>query len=546
MTTPLSIAGQRSKRRTLAALSGMTALTMALGSGCSSSGGASSSPSASAASHADRPASWISDTPLEFTALYSDNTSFPFKNDWLVLNEIKKRTNVSLKFQVVPDKDFKDKRNLVLAGGDAPDLILKTWPDDIVMYSNKDTLVPINELTDKMPSFKKRIQDTGFQEEYDAYFKMGDGNYYLLPSWNPDVNSGQVLFYRADLFKKHQIPTPKTYDELAAGLKKLKDLYPDKIPLTNRFGEGLLLGPIARSFGTNAGWSLANGYTYDWDKKTWVYAPTSDGYKQMLEYLRKLVADNLLDKEAFTQDGNVFDQKITTGVSFAGYGWLGEEVKYNVEGKKNVGADYDLQWLDPLAGPTGKALTKSEKRAGMGIAINAKMRKSPNFDKLVQFLDWLLYSEEGVELTNWGVKDITYKLVDGKKQLMDDIINWDKPNAPKDLKKDYGLGIGQLSAGVPADYNKYVQNPAYIQYYDRVKGQTPLDDPSVQMNGDEQEQVKLLATKLNDYTKQMLYKFVLGTADISKDWDSYVKECEKKGSTDLLKIINTAWSRTHK
>lgn len=543
---------KQSRGKRLAALLLVGSITAGLLAGCSdkaettATGSPSTDPTATTTAEA-RPDSWISDTPIEFTALYSDNSSFPFKDDWLVLEEIRKRTNVTLKFQVIPDNDFKDKRSLVLSGGDAPDLILKTWPDDIIQYSNPDTLVPINEVMEKLPNFQQRMQETEFQTEYDSYFKMGDGNYYLLPSWGGRVISTQVLFYRADLYAKHQIPVPTTYGELADGLKQLKTLYPNSAPLTNRFGEGLLLGPIGRSFGTNAGWSLPNGYTYDWDNNKWVFAPTTDGYKQMTAYLRELVASDVLDKEAFTQDGNVFDQKLTTGVSFAGYGWLGEEIKYNNEGKKNVGPEYDLKWLDPLAGPGGKALTKSEKRASSGVAINAKLQKSENFDKLLKFVDWLWYSDEGTTLTTWGVEGVTYQVVDGKKQLMDDIIKWDNTDGTKDLKKDYGLNIGMLSGYAPKDFSNALQNPDYIAYYDKNEANkaTPLDDPTVQMNENELEQVKLLVTKLNDYTKQMLYKFVLGTSDLDKDWDSYVKECEKKGSTELVNIVNQAWARTN-
>jgi len=495
----------------------------------------------------DKPASWISDEPLEFTALFGDNAGY--KQDWLFLKEIPKRTNVTLKLQVVPDKDFKDKRNLVLASGEAPDIILKTWPDEIKNYSNPDTLVPIEDIIDMMPNFQKRLESTNFQAEYDAFYKVGDGKHYLLPGWGKNAEQWQVLFYRADLFKKHNIAEPKTFDELAAALKVLKEAYPESAPLTNRFGEGLLLGPISRNFGTNAGWSLPNGYTYNYDTKEWYFAPTSDGYKEMVKYLAKLAADGLLDKEAFTQDGNVFDQKLTTGVSFAGYGWLGEELKYNADGKKNVGPEYELKWLDPLSGPAtpGKPLTNSGKRGGGGLAINAKAKNNPNFDKMVKFIDWLWYSEEGQTLANWGVEGVTYQVVDGKKQLMDDIKNWDRPDAPKELRKEFGFNVDQFNFASPDDFYANTLNPEYKAFFDKLAQMqaTPVDDPSVPLNDEEVEKTKLLITKLNDYTKQQLYKFVLGAADVEKDWDAYVKECENKGSKELIDIVNTAWKRSN-
>jgi len=490
-----------------------------------------------------KPEDVISDPQLTVTALFSDNAGF--KEDWLLLREIRDRTGVELRLIAVPDKDFGDRRDMVLSSGEAPDLILNTWPDDIASFARPDILVPIDEVMDRLPHFRKRLEETGFRQEYDDYYLMGDGKHYLLPGWGERVQSSQVLFYRADLFRQLNLQPPTTYDELALALKTLKLRYPNSDPWTNRFGENLLLGPLSRAYGTNAGWSLPNGYTYDRDRDEWVFAPTTDGYRQMTAYLRKLMADGLLDKTVFIQDGNAFNQKLTTGVSFVGYGWLGEEVYFNELGKQYVGPDYELKWLDPLAGPSGKPATKSEKRGGGGIAINAKARNSPDFDRMLRFIDWLWYSEEGQTLANWGVEGVTYTVEEGRKRFADSVKSWSNPGAPRDLRGDFGFGISQFAFAVPADYAENAVNPAYREYWDRVERMraTPLDDPGLLLNDAELERTKLLVTKLNDYTSEQLYNFVLGASDPERDWDRYVKECEMRGSKELLAIVNQAWLR---
>ena len=57
-----------------------------------------------------------------------------------------------------------------------------------------------------------------------------------------------------------------------------------------------------------------------------------------------------------------------------------------------------------------------------GIAISAKAKDDPHFITMLQFIDWLWYSDEGQEFTKWGVEGVTYtKESDGTRVLMDDI-----------------------------------------------------------------------------------------------------------------------------
>ena len=50
--------------------------------------------------------------------------------------------------------------------------------------------------------------------------------------------------------------------------------------------------------------------------------------------------------------------------------------------------------------------------------INAKAKDQPDFVALMQFVDWLWYSDAGQMFTKWGVEGTTYQLKDGKPALL--------------------------------------------------------------------------------------------------------------------------------
>jgi putative aldouronate transport system substrate-binding protein len=54
----------------------------------------------------------------------------------------------------------------------------------------------------------------------------------------------------------------------------------------------------------------------------------------------------------------------------------------------------------------------------------------------------------------------------------------------------------------------------------------------------------LIQTPLMDYVNEMTLKFVVGKSNLSSDWDSYVSECESKGSTDYIEEANEIFEAT--
>ena len=86
--------------------------------------------------------------------------------DWeqnQIVKEIEEKSNIKLQIISTPLSDALQKRNLMLASGDYPDLILTDWPtvftkSDIMQYGVKEgVLLPITDYIDKYGNNMKRI-----------------------------------------------------------------------------------------------------------------------------------------------------------------------------------------------------------------------------------------------------------------------------------------------------------------------------------------------------------------------------------------------------
>lgn len=485
----------------------------------------------------EKPSSWISDTPITWTYLYSDNTSFPFREDWLYWEEITKRTNVTLKFQVVPDADYENKLRMMLsAGGELPNFIGKNVPGDIT-YAG--ILIPFSDYMDKLPNFSNVIETNNMQDALDE-IRQADGKFYKLPGLKDKLLYDSGLFISRKALDKYgitQLSQMRTFDDLYSLMKSYKNDNPDSYPFSGFYGMDCLFFFMGPCYGVKGcgGWSAPNGcMTYNENSKKYELYYTTSGFKAMLEYLAKLYSESLLDPEIFTQSGDQYAAKLKSGTIIAAYTWGSGESENRA--------------FPPLQGIPGvKATTNPMGRTGFSVSMPAADAKDPNFDKMLKFIDWLQYSEEGMLLSSWGVEGITYVT------NTDDTRDWtDEAKAiitsnNTYLVKEYGFGnnnsigshqmfdallsVALLRAPDPSEVNE-LNN--YMNENDLF---APLM-PQVRLNDDQMEEIKLLTTPLVDFANKTLQEFIFGKKSLNTDWDDFVNQLNSMGADEILKIYN--------
>jgi len=180
-----------------------------------------------------------------------------------------------------------------------------------------------------------------------------------------------------------------------------------------------------------------------------------------------------------------------------------------------------------------------------GLMISAKALESDKFVSMMQFVDWLWYSDEGAEFVKWGVKGTTYdKDASGKRTLKPDIgFGGMNPDAPKKLQKDFGFQGGVFAYGGSTELLQSMFTDEEVAFQKSISGKKNLAlAPPAPFSDTEREQATLWETPLKDLVKQATLQFVLGDRDLA-DWDAYVKELDGKGMGQYVQLVNSAHER---
>ncbi|WP_194541331.1 ABC transporter substrate-binding protein [Paenibacillus sp. JZ16] len=481
--------------------------------------------------------------PFDLSILYSDQPAYPYKQDWMLFAKIKEMTNVTLKPTIVPMSDYSQKRSLLISSGDAPLVIPKTYPGEESAFVASGAILPISDYIDLMPNFKDKIEKWDMESELEG-LRQEDKKYYVLPGLHEAVWPDYTLIVRTDIFEKHNIAIPTTWDELYTAMKQLKQEYPDITPFSDRFKFNSTLNIAATGFGTKGGWGYGSGLTYKEDTDEFVYTAATDEYKDMLAYFHKLVDEGLLDKESFTQDDDQAVQKFVTGKSFIINGNSQTVVQHRNDMDKTLGeGKYAISKITVPGGPAGQLMSGS--RLENGVMITSKVKESEHFKAILQFIDWLYYSDEGQEFTKWGVEGVTYTKEGGVRKLMDDInYNGLNPKGTKDLRIEHGFSGGVFAYGGTTELLQSMFSEEEQQFQKSMSETKTVvkPEPPIPYSVEERERVTLLSTPLKDYTDQNTLKFILGDRDLA-EYDKFVKELDSQGVGQYLEIANKTYKK---
>ncbi|MEC0127144.1 ABC transporter substrate-binding protein [Paenibacillus pabuli] len=481
--------------------------------------------------------------PFNLSILYSDQPSYPYKKDWMLFQKITEMTGVTLDPTIVPMSDYPQKRSLLISSGDAPMVIPKTYPGEESAFVSSGAVLPVSDYVDLMPNFKDKIEKWGLQDELEG-LRQEDGKYYVLPGLHEEVWPDYTLIVRTDVFEKNNIAIPKTWDELYAAAKKLKEIYPDSIPFSDRFEFNSTLNIAATSFGTKAGWGFGNGLTYKKDQDEFVYTSTTPEYKEMLTYFNKLVSEGLLDKESFTQDDDQATQKFVSGKSFMINGNSQTLVMHRNDMNKTLGeGNFSIAKITVPGGPKGQLMSGS--RLENGVMLSGKIKDSENFKATLQFIDWLYYSDEGQEFAKWGVEGETFTKQDGVRKLAEDVnYNGLNPKGTKDLRIDYGFSGGVFAYGGTTDLLHSMFSEEELKFQQDMKDTKEVvpAEPPIPYSDIDREQVTLLSTPLKDFSDQNTLKFILGERSLT-EFDAFVKELESQGLTQYIQLANDTYKK---
>ncbi|UFU07859.1 ABC transporter substrate-binding protein [Ruania halotolerans] len=491
---------------------------------------------------------FVATEPVTFSMLYRDHPNYAFSEDWSILQDLEENHNVSFDMVNVPLSDWNDRRNLLLAAGDAPDIVPSTYVADADQFVASGTLLPISEYLEYMPNFTAKVDEWGLTEDLDRT-RQEDGSFYVLPGLLENPKPTYTIAIRADLWEEAGLTEdPQTWEEFADQLETVADAHPEiDYPYSDRWS---MNGPIeatlqaaAGNFGTEAGWGYGDGVT--WNGSEFEYTGAQDGYRDLVGYFADLVDRGLMDPESISQDDDAAKAKLVSGQS-AAIGSNDQEILGYRTALEEAGEDgAELRQIVVPAGPAGDRMDASTGgRFESGIVFSSSAAESENFVAMLQYIDWLYYSDEGLEFAKWGVEGETYTVADdGTRTLAESIdINGLNPGAPEALNTDYGYhnGVWMLAHGSTQDLLDSMLRPEVVEFRAAMNEKEVADPgPAILMDELEREQASLQQSSLQDIVMQNTSAFILGQRPM-EEWDEYVAELEGAGMNDYVELVNGA------
>ena len=495
----------------------------------------------------------ISDKEITVSFLLMDSPTQPLKNFAPAQQEIFKRTNIKMDYQIVPSSSYKDKKSILLGTNNFPDIAYLQNMEDVVTYGSTGILEPLTQYINEetMPNFYK------FWQEYPEMKKfLLDGELYVFPVIARDESAngfGPVI--RKDLLEKHNIESPKTFDELLDVLVQLKEIYPDSIPWTGRNGTNQLLKTTAYMLGSGYG-NSGMYYDYDVNGGSYVFGPASSNFKEVLSYLNKAFTLGVLDPEFATTTAEQFESKLSSGRSFFYLDNSGFGQNYTQSLRKLDGLqDATMQVLPILENAFGqnRAVSYAKDIAGRFYAVNASAK---NKEEIIQLIDWL-YSKEGSDISNYGVEGESFEYNEaGEPEFKQDFVMQYKDAQPSAYYSIYSdLGITKLNFSLWAmntrtwfEIEKLIGNWDEVsdEYWTIINNDQAYTQPYIDppFTAEESEKIKEITIDLTTMLEQEYNKFIMDVEPI-ENWDKVIEKAEEMGVRELEQIYNDANKRAN-
>ncbi len=477
--------------------------------------------------------------------------------------ELEKRTNIKLDLMVVLDEAAAEKKSLLLASGDYPEVFFSGNfnNEDILLFGmDQGIFQPMNDQIDRMGVNVKKI--FAYYPELRANITAPDGNIYGLPGINECFHCtySQKMWINTKWLDNLGLAIPKTTDDFYRVLKAIEandangngDL-DDEIPL---------MGSI-KSWHNPVYDFIMNAFVYDdgdsyFASKNGVlsFSPAQPEWREGLRYLRKLYSEELIYPASFTQtreQAQTIGDNPDDALFFAGTaGHLGMYMRI----ESDPPYDRHKEWaaLEPPTGPRGlkvAAIYRDFSRAKVVITDKAK------YPDVAFRLGDYIYGDEGTTLMESGPEGFNWEpALTGDKGLTGAQARF------RDLSTAMGHGdVDNFSWGQQAPTVRTAewraswaadQNLMTVQGYelrlfketsDKYEPYAPKEwYTRVFMNPDDIEVVAQMKTNIIDYMHQATVQFIVGELDIESDWDAYIAQLKKLDLEEYMDFHQAAWT----
>lgn len=477
----------------------------------------------------------VVDEKITLSVMGSTNSALPDDwNDLVLFKKLEEITNIHLDFKLIDASNYAQQKNLAFASGELPDFFYKGQisTQDELTYGGGGVLVDLVPYLDYMPNLTKAFEEF---PEVRPSITMSDGKIVCLPEIN-DVPRDRAIkmWINKEWLDKLGYDEPQTAQEWYEVLKAFKTQDPngngkaDEIPIS--FSNMDSLYHMMSAFGL-----LYHIYA---ENDVVIYSPADTRHKEALKFFNKLFEEGILDNQCFTQTGEKLTAKAAGDVPVLG-------CFTGMSGGINPLFETQYTILPPLKAANGERVWKGRNRFGKGAFAMTSANKYP--EATVRLIDYL-YGEEGGILSRLGVEGETFRfLEDGTWEY---IVPDDFDTQNKSFENTIGTVAGAYSPmRQPTDLILNVKRVREYSLDDQMEKLTPylvVNYPSVYFSTEEQKKVNSYNTDLSSAVERFAAMAITGEIDVDKEWDGYIKDLEKIGLKDLIRIYQERYDEYKK
>ncbi|MBY7735971.1 ABC transporter substrate-binding protein [Paenibacillus polymyxa] len=461
-----------------------------------------------------------------------------------IFKRLEKQTNIKIDWGNIPDTDFAEKKNLLLASGDLPDAFYGAGFTDyeLINYGKDGTIIPLENLIDKYAPNLKALLDR--RPDIKLAITAPDGHIYGLPSWEENKLDTNPFFHviNKNWLDKLGLKVPQTLDEYTQALIAFKTKDPngngkaDEIPLS--FMHMQWCSDIAGIFGA---FGLPDNLEHRIVREGKViFTASQPQFKEALKYIHdNWYKQGLIDPESFTQDAAQYLAKgKTPDETLGSYVWWEVEEVVGPERSK----DYAL--LPPLKGPNGDQMIGRNNGGGPGRGSFVITKENRYPAMTMRWIDQQ-YDPYMAAQIHWGPLDFVFKK-DEKGKLVN--LPLPKGVSAGEFRQKVAPGTGNPGVITFDDFGKVVdmepraqKRAEYLEKY-----YTPYmkkeNYPSIFFEPDELDKINRIEPELIKYVNTQRGKFIVD-GEVDEKWDSYVKTLEKMGLNELMEIYQKGLDR---
>lgn len=545
------------KKKWIGALSAFLAAALLL-SACAKNDNSNATPSSAGGS--DKGAA----APVRLSAFINQSPNLATLDNPFT-KQAEEKANVKLDFIVGPPNDNNDKRNVLMASGDYPELFLSGnfTPSEQIKYGMQGIFLPLNDLIEQhAPGIQKIFEE---RPDLRTAVTAPDGNIYAMPQVNECYHCwyAQKMWINEQWLDNLGLSMPTTTDEFAEVLRAFKTKDPngngkaDEVPLSGAIytWHGDLTGFLMNAFIYNTG-----------DGQPYSYIRVKDGQVQLsanqpewrdgLRYMNGLYKEGLIDIQAFTQNQEGLQQLGNNpGETILGAFTIGH-VNMAVSGGDERNKHYTA--VPPLKGPAGVQLSGFYKAVGNQgrFALTNKATEEQQI-AAIKLLDYL-WTEEGTRGQEFGVEGHMWRKADpGQLNVngepaeyqvdpayLQETIHtdgWDQAGPdfrPRDRFESQAVSQDIFS---PEGYELRLvkETHKYEGYEPKPDAFFPID---IFISAEESEKAAQYKSTVEDYVKTNMLQFITGNKDLDKEWDSYLAGFEGLKLEEYLQILQNAYT----